>query len=64
MTTAEGMDLLRKEPDERTAAEARQAEVLKRLFRGRKPPFTQAALDKWLDEVIAPIDIGDLPPPD
>jgi hypothetical protein len=63
MTTAEGMELLMKEPGERTAAEAEQAKVLERLSQKRKPPFTQAALDNWLDDVIAPIEIGDLIPP-
>jgi len=29
-------------------------------FRERRPPFTQPALDAWLDEVLASVDVGEL----
>jgi hypothetical protein len=54
------MELILKEPDEKTFAQRYLAKRLDRRFRDRKPPFTPDALDKWLAEVLAPVDVSDL----
>lgn len=45
---------------------ARCALAIAERLRERRPPFTQAALDKWIDEVLQPLDVsafmsGDVP---
>ncbi len=37
---------------------ARCALVIGERLRERRPPFTQDALDKWLDEVLQPLDVS------
>lgn len=33
---------------------------LSETWRNREPPFTQDALDRWLDEVLAGVDVAEL----
>ena len=33
---------------------------LAETWHDREPPFTQDALDRWLDEVLAGVDVSDL----
>jgi hypothetical protein len=37
---------------------ARCAVAIADRLRGRKPPFAQAALDKWIEEVLAGLDVS------
>ncbi len=37
---------------------ARCALAIAERLRERRPPFTQAALDKWIDEVLQPLDVS------
>ena len=40
------------------AQAARCAVAIAERLRQRRPPFTQEALDKWLDEVLGPVDVS------
>lgn len=59
MKTAQAMELLMREPTELDHAERQQVAELERLFRERRPPFTQRALDRWLSTVFTPITLSD-----
>lgn len=45
-------------PDHWPAA-ARCAPAIAERLRTRQPPFTQVALDRWLDDVLAGVDVSE-----
>ena len=59
MKTAQAMELLMREPTELDHAERQQVVELERLFRERRPQFTQRALDRWLSTVFTQITLSD-----